>query len=101
MLTLYYKPTCSFSRYVISTADRLGLELELKDILSDEAIAAELEEHGGKRQVPYLTDSETGVGLYESEVIVKYLQSTYGQPVATATRPRVHLGGSTCVSCEG
>lgn len=101
MLTLYMKPTCAFSRHVVATADRLSLALEIKDISSNEAYAAELEAHGGKRQTPYLIDSEADVSLYESDAIVQHLQQTYGVSVDSVTRPRVHLGGSTCVSCEG
>ena len=100
MLTMYMKPTCPFSRRVMAVIDRLELEVEYKDIAADEALAAELESIGGKRQVPYLIDTDANVSMYESDDIVAHLQRTYGQPVA-ATRPRVHVGGSTCVSCEG
>mgnify|MGYP003417999780 CR=1 FL=1 len=100
MLTLYYKPTCAFSRHVISTAARLELELELKDITSNEAYEAELLELGERVQVPFLVDSDAGVSLFESEEIVRHLQSTYGKSVDTVARPRIHVSGSTCVSCE-
>jgi glutathione S-transferase len=84
----------------MAVIDRLDLEVEYKDISADETLATELESLGGKRQVPYLIDTEANVSLYESDDIVTHLQRTYGQPAAT-TRPRVHVGGSTCVSCEG
>lgn len=38
----------------------------------------ELRSRGGKTQVPYLVDPNTGVELYESRSIVDYLQRTYG-----------------------
>lgn len=101
MLTLYYKPTCPFCRRVIAVIERLELEVERKDISADEAVAAELEEKGGKRQVPYLVDSEKDVAMYESDDIVDYLQKNYGDSDASAGKPRVHISDATCVSCEG
>jgi glutaredoxin 3 len=99
MITLYYKPTCAFCRRVLAVVDRLSLEVELKDIVSDEAAATELVTVGGKLQVPYLIDATTDTALYESDDIVAYLQKQYGQPTV-ATRPRIHISDSTCVSCE-
>jgi len=37
-----------------------------------------LAENTGKVQVPYLIDENTGVAMYESEAILRYLDSTYG-----------------------
>ncbi|HEX4843735.1 MAG TPA: glutathione S-transferase N-terminal domain-containing protein [Limnobacter sp.] len=37
-----------------------------------------LAEHTGKVQVPYLIDPNTGVAMYESADILKYLDATYG-----------------------
>ncbi len=81
--------------------DRLEVEYENKDIAENPAFADELEARGGKRVVPYLVDEAQGVEMYESDDIVAHLQKFYGAPVASAVRPRVHVGGSTCVSCEG
>lgn len=81
--------------------DRLEIEVDLRDIEADGAHAEALIARGGKRQVPYLVDEERGVEMYESDDIVAHLQTHYGQPVVAAGRPRVHVGGSTCVSCEG
>ncbi|MCA9325350.1 glutaredoxin family protein, partial [Candidatus Saccharibacteria bacterium] len=52
MLTLYYKPTCPFCRRVVAVIERLELEVEKKDITTDEAFAEELIAHGGKKQTP-------------------------------------------------
>tara|TARA_B100000745_G_C20082463_1_gene369834 strand:+ start:102 stop:404 length:303 start_codon:yes stop_codon:yes gene_type:complete len=100
MITLYTKTGCPFCNRVLAVVDRLGIEeFEQKDI-ADEAVATELVERGGKRMVPYLVDGETE--MYESEDIVNYLQETYGEKSESSdTKPRVHVGGSTCVSCEG
>ncbi len=38
---------------------------------------AELLERGGRMQVPYLVDPNTGVEMYESTDIVEYLETTY------------------------
>jgi glutaredoxin 3 len=102
MLTLYYKPTCAFCRRVQAVIDRLQLEVEMKNIEADAALAAELETRGGKQQVPYLVDEAAGVALYESDDIVSHLQTTYGKPaVSAATRPRMHISDNACISCEG
>ncbi|MBY0310116.1 glutathione S-transferase N-terminal domain-containing protein [Patescibacteria group bacterium] len=104
MLILYYKPTCPFCRLVQATVARLNLEVELRDITTSAEFEQELMARGGKVQVPYLVDEEGGVEMYESDAIVAHLQKEYG-PAAGApvggARPRVHVGGSVCVSCEG
>ena len=101
MITLYYKPTCAFSRRVLAVVDRLGLEIEKKDISSDDSAMAELMEKGGKEQTPFLVDSEHDVAMYESDDIVAHLQNNYGDDTAVSSKPRVHVSGATCVSCEG
>lgn len=77
MLTLYYKPTCPFCQRVLGEADNLGVQFNLKDISSDEVLATELIEKGGKRQVPYLVDEEKGISMYESGDIIEYLEEHY------------------------
>lgn len=101
MLTLYFKPTCPFCRRVIAVIERLELEVEMKDIVANESFAAELEEKGGKRQVPYLVDTDKDAAMYESDDIVKHLQDNYGDTNTPAAKPRVHISDATCVSCEG
>lgn len=39
---------------------------------------ARLLERGGKVQIPYLVDSNTGAALYESREILDYLEGQYG-----------------------
>jgi glutathione S-transferase len=83
-------------------AENLNVALELKDISESEEALTELLTIGGKEQTPFLVDSERSVSLYEAEDIVDYLRE-YGRkasPVAVS-RPRVHVGGSVCESCEG
>ncbi len=99
MLTLYFKPTCSFCRRVEAVIDRLQLQVEMKDIDSESTFAIELEKRGGKIQVPYLVDEKMGVEMYESDDIVNHLQTNYGKSVTP--RVRVHISDNACVSCEG
>jgi glutathione S-transferase len=44
-----------------------------------------LAEHTGRVQVPYLVDANTGVGMYESQEILGYLERTYGRGGALAS----------------
>ena len=76
MLTLYVKTGCPFCHKVLTTGEELGISFEQKNI-ADDAVAAELVKRGGKRQVPYLVDSERGVEMYESGDIAAYLREHY------------------------
>jgi glutathione S-transferase len=64
---------------------------KVREVLSELALAAlvhnvgkrgrrrpDLVALGGKMQVPYLVDPNTGVAMYESDDIVAYLRKTYG-----------------------
>ena len=75
-LTLFEKTGCPFCIKVLKFAEENGIGLELRNI-ADDAVAAELVERGGKRQVPYLVDTERGVEMYESDDIVAYLKEHY------------------------
>lgn len=83
-------------------ADNLKVELDLKDVSEDETALAELLEKGGKNQVPFLVDVESGVSMYESSDIIEYMRESVpkGDNVSVV-KPRIHVGGATCVSCEG
>jgi glutathione S-transferase len=102
MFTLYYKPSCAFSQRVMQMAENFNTELELKDITESEVAMAELLEKGGKEQTPFLVDSERGVSIYEANDIIDHLRE-FGRAAtpASVVKPRVHIGGATCVSCEG
>ncbi len=84
-------------------ADNLGVTLELRDIDESETALAELMEKGGKSQVPYLVDEDKNVSMFESDDIIEYMREHYANFGASseAPKPRVHVGGSTCTSCEG
>lgn len=104
MLTLYSTETCPFVHRVLQVAENLKIDLDIKDISEDEAARLELIERGGKEQVPYLVDTEKSVEMYESNDIIEYIREHYANSGATKTetaKPRVHVGGSVCESCEG
>src|SRR3989344_5259214 len=73
MLTLYVRTGCPYCAKVLAAGQELGISFDLKNI-ADEGIADELIAKGGKRQTPYLVDSERGVAMYESDAIVNYLR---------------------------
>ncbi|MBI2108670.1 MAG: glutathione S-transferase N-terminal domain-containing protein [Parcubacteria group bacterium] len=74
MLILYVKTGCPFCAKVLRAAAEIGITLDERNI-ADEKNLADLMEKGGKRQVPFLVDEEKGVSMYESDDIVKYLES--------------------------
>lgn len=83
-------------------AENLGVEFDLKDIEADDAIVAELIEKGGKRQVPYLVDTDRDVAMYESADIIDYIREHYANTAQAANKPRIHTAAdATCVACEG
>jgi glutathione S-transferase len=86
MLNLYYKPTCPYCQRVLSANETIAAPLELKNVLGDPAIMAELVEKGGKPQVPYLEDTNRGVSMYESMDIIEYLRQHYGNGVAVEVK---------------
>lgn len=82
--------------------ENLGVDFDLKDISEDETYADELVEKGGKRQVPFLIDTETGTALYESNDIIEYIRENKPKTEGTtASKPRVHVSSAVCESCEG
>lgn len=103
MLTLYYKPSCPFCQRVLSVAQNLNITFDLKDISENESALTELMEKSGVKQVPYLVDTDKNVAMGESNDIIEYIREHYANstPVASSARPRVHVGGSVCESCEG
>ena len=98
MLTLYYRPTCSYCQDVLGEAETFGVSIRLKDISSDAALASELMEHGGKRQVPFLVDSEKGIKMYESEDIIDYIKAYKAPGITTSPMSglKVHKSSEVC-----
>ena len=79
-LTLYHLPTCLFCWRVRFAAWRMGLKLEMKNLILSPSAHSELVHEGGKMQVPCLRIEEAGdeTGkvhwLYESGDIIDYLK---------------------------
>lgn len=104
MLTLYFSPTCPFSHRVLQMAENLKVELETKDVSESEVFHAELVELSGGTQTPFLVDSEKDVKMTESSDIIDYMRENYVNSTEASSvegKPRIHVGGSVCESCEG
>jgi glutathione S-transferase len=83
--------------------ENLGVEFDLKDISEDKACAEELLQKGGKQQVPFLVDTETGASMYEASDIIDYIREhkPKSQGAQDVPKPRVHVSNAVCESCEG
>ena len=71
-LTLYHMTTCPYCVRVFDAIDRLGVELEMRDVRTEPGARDELIRIGGKGQVPCLVID--GKPLYESLDIVAWLE---------------------------
>lgn len=102
MFILYYKPSCAFSQRVIQMAENLNVSLVLKDVSESEEAMNTLMELSGKSQTPFLVDDTNNTMLDDSNDIIDHLRE-YGKVASplTVMKPRVHVGGSVCESCEG
>lgn len=76
-LSLYYFDGCPYCARVRSAIDRLGLDVELRDIQRDSAHRRDLVEATGRQTVPCLRiDRPEGTRwMHESLDIVRYLES--------------------------
>jgi glutathione S-transferase len=84
MYLLYTKPTCVFSRAVEEYADKSGIPYEKRDITASDTFKRELLAYGGKIRTPFFLDSDTGLGMYESKAIIKYLEEHSVHPLSNA-----------------
>ena len=81
-LALYYYDTCPFCYRVRSAIEQLGIDVELRNTMSDPTHRADLISGGGRGTVPCLqiTDPNDDVTwMYESGDIVRYLEREFGQ----------------------
>lgn len=74
MLKLYVKTGCPYCAAVLRKLNEDGTSYEELNI-GEPQHEEQLIERGGKRQVPYLVDEESGVEMYESADIIEYLDS--------------------------
>jgi glutathione S-transferase len=77
-LTLYNMEGSPYCRKVREVLSELDLECVVRNLPKGSPRRAALVERGGKMQVPYLADPNTGRELYESDDIVAYLERQYG-----------------------
>lgn len=80
-LSLYMTPWCPFCGLVSNAVDRLGVDVEIRDIVSDTNYHEELVNARRRATVPVLRiDSADGQTRWmsESSDIVQYLEKNYG-----------------------
>lgn len=84
-LELYEFEACPFCRKVREALSVLDLEAMVHPCPKrGPRFRPEVERRGGKQQFPYLVDPNTGVEMYESDDIVRYLFERYGAGKAPA-----------------
>ena len=74
MIELFMKNSCGYCMKVISVLEEHNIPYERVDIedAKNEELLILL---GGKRQVPFIYDKNTGVQMYESNDIIEYLKT--------------------------
>ncbi|RTZ72058.1 MAG: glutaredoxin [Gammaproteobacteria bacterium] len=87
-LALYQYAACPFCVKVRRAIRRLGLNIELRDAKNDPHFRRELEQEGGRQQVPCLRIEEAGkvTWLYESGDIIAWLEKRFADPDAAGAR---------------
>lgn len=73
-----------YARRVREVLSELEIPYVLHSVAKGSSRREALRERAGKVQVPYLEDPNTGVALFESRDIVKYLEEAYGAPARGA-----------------
>jgi glutathione S-transferase len=80
LLKLFDIEACPYCRLVREALTELDLDAEIYPCPKQgERYRIDVLEKGGKTQFPFLIDANTGVQMYESLSIIKYLFETYGQ----------------------
>jgi len=78
-LQLYEFEGCPFCRKVREALSMLDLEVDVLPCpKGGQRFRSEVVRMGGKAQFPYLVDPNTGKSMYESDEIIRYLFSEYG-----------------------
>jgi glutathione S-transferase len=78
LLELYDYEGCPYCRKVRERLCELDLDVLVLPAAHGSPRRADLAQLGGRVQVPYLIDPNTGTAMYESEDIVTYLDARYG-----------------------
>ena len=74
MLDLFVLESCPYCRKVMSFMDDKDIKYHKVDI-TDKASEDALIQMGGKRQVPFLVDTDRNIQMYESNDIIEYLKT--------------------------
>ena len=77
-LTLWNMEGSPYCRKVREALTECDVEYVVRNVPRGSPKRAELERRGGKVQVPFLLDPNTGTEMYESDDIVAYLRGQYG-----------------------
>jgi len=77
-LALYNMEGSPYCRKVREVLCELDLEYVVHNVATGSPKREELKKRGGKVQVPYLIDPNSGREMYESDDIVAYLEREYG-----------------------
>ena len=77
-ITLYNMEGSPYCRKVREALCELDLESVVRNLPKGSPKRAQLQDIGGKVQVPYIVDPNSGRSLYESDDIVAYLEAQYG-----------------------
>ncbi len=80
LLELWSFEASPYCRKVREELAELGLDYIVHNVAKRGRRRPVLVALGGKMQVPYLSDPNTGTALYESDDIVAYLRTAYGTP---------------------
>lgn len=78
LLELYDFEGCPYCRKVREVLSELDLDYIAHPVAQGSPRRQELLQLGGKIQVPYLIDANTGMRMYESDEIIAYLNESYG-----------------------
>ena len=74
MLELFILETCPYCKKVMEFLEKEGIKYHKIDI-SNKDSENSLIQIGGKRQVPFLVDSDRNIQMYESNDIIEYLKT--------------------------
>jgi glutathione S-transferase len=78
LLELYEFEACPFCRKVREGMTAFDLAAMIYPCPRGSRYRDVVRERGGKNMFPYLVDANTGVSMYESDDILRYLAETYG-----------------------
>ena len=76
MIELYYSQTCPYCQKVLSFFIENDIDFKANDV-SDPINYAELIKIGKIAQVPFLFDREKDEKMYESDIIIDYVNRNY------------------------